>query len=365
MRASASGRRGGARPLHGSGWAGPVPAAALLACLVLTGCQPPAPSVHRVGLVDGWTFSGSDTFTAGFPATVPGTVHTDLLSNGLIPDPFWRDNEMRLQWVGERDWVYRTAFQAGPQILEREVAELVFHGLDTFAEVILNGRSILETDNMFRRWTVEVTRDLLPGENTLEIRFRSPLPPALAARSALPYTLPAGNDRGDPPSRVFVRKAAYHYGWDWGPRFVTMGIWRPVEVVAWTGARLTDLHLETESLEEDMALLTAQVEVEVTRVEAERRAAGGRIPAILTLSSPEEAFEPVSYEAFLEPGVNRFDVPLGIPHPDRWWPAGLGGQRLYTVEATLDAGLRTDTLSTRIGLRSVELVTEADSVGES
>jgi beta-mannosidase len=144
-----------------------------------------------------------------------------------------------------------------------------------------------------------------------------------------------------------------------------MGIWRPVEVVAWTGARLTDLHLETESLEEDMALLTARVELDVTQAEAERRIAGGRIPATLTLSSPEGAFEPVRYEAVLEPGVNRFDLPLGIPDPERWWPAGFGAQRRYTVKATLDLGLRIDTLRARVGLRSVELVTESDSIGES
>ena len=349
----------------GGPWRVPKGAGFVLVALAFGACRPPAPSVHRVTLSEGWTFAGADTFTAGFPATVPGTVHTDLLDNSLIPDPFWRDNEMRLQWVGERDWVYRTTFQAGPELLEREVAELVFHGLDTFAEVILNGRTVLETDNMFRRWSVDVTRDLLEGENTLEVRFRSPLPPALAAHDALPYPLPAGNDLGDPPSRVFVRKAAYHYGWDWGPRFVTSGIWRPVELVAWTGAHLTDLNLVTQSLDEDMAVLTAQVEIEVTTPEAERRAAGGRIPATLTLSSPEGAFEPVRYEAVLEPGKNRFDVPLGIPDPELWWPSGLGAQRLYTVVARLDAGLRADTISARIGLRTVELVTEADATGES
>jgi len=338
---------------------------ALLSILLATGCQPPAPAVHTLGLTEGWTLAGSDTFTVGLPATVPGTVHTDLLHAGLIPDPFLRDNELRLQWVGERDWVYRTTFVAGPQVLDREVAELVFHGLDTFAEVILNGRTVLNTDNMFRRWTVDVTRDLLEGENRLEVRFRSPLPVARAAHDALPYTLPAGNDLGNPPSRVFVRKAAYHYGWDWGPRFVTSGIWRPAELVAWTGARLTDLHLITESLDDEMALLTARVQVEVTRAEAERRAAGGRIPAVITLTSPDHAFETVSFEAILEPGSNTFEVPLGIPNPERWWPSGLGEQRLYPVTAELDAGLRTDSLGTRIGLRTVELVTEPDSVGES
>jgi beta-mannosidase len=337
----------------------------ILTALLVSACRPPSPAVQRVPLDQGWTLAGVDTFTAGFPAAVPGTVHTDLLANGLIPDPFWRDNEMRLQWVGERDWNYTKTFEAGPEILEREKAALVFHGLDTFAEVILNGELVLEADNMFREWTVDVTRRLLPGENTLEVRFRSPLPIALAAHDALPYTLPAGNDRGDPPTRVFVRKAAYHYGWDWGPRFVTSGIWRPVELVAWTGAHLTDLHLSTDSLDDEMAHLIALVEVEVSTAEAERRAAGGQIPATITLRSPEGAFPEVGYEAILKPGLNEFEVPLGIPRPERWWPAGFGDQRLYTVTAALDAGLRTDTLSTRIGLRTVELVTEADSIGES
>ncbi|MFC1791004.1 glycoside hydrolase family 2 protein, partial [Gemmatimonadota bacterium] len=159
--------------------------------------------------------------------------------------------------------------------------------------------------------------------------------------------------------------AAYHYGWDWGPRFVTSGIWRGVELVGWSGARMADLHLVTESLDAQMALLTAEVEVMVPREGAENRAAGGRIPATLVLSSPEEAFPQVSYETVLEPGANRLRVPLGIPRPQLWWPNGLGEAHLYTIQAVLEAGRRTDTLQTRIGLRTVELVTQADSVGES
>jgi beta-mannosidase len=338
---------------------------ALLLAVALTGCQHPGPAVHSVTLSQGWELAGVDTFTAGFPATVPGTVHTDLLANGLIEDPFWRDNEMKLQWVGERDWVYRNTFQAGPELTEAEEVELVFHGLDTFAEASLNGQILLQTDNMFREWRAEVTRILQARENILEIRFRSPLPRARAAFDALPYALPAGNDRGDPPSRVFVRKAAYHYGWDWGPRFVTAGIWRPVELVAWRGARIADLHLTVDSLAPQMALLSAHVKIEATRVEAERRAAGGAIPVTVTLSSPEGAFHPVEYEAVLEPGENFFALPLGIPEPELWWPNGLGEARLYTIQASLNAGLRRDTATARVGIRTVELRTEPDSIGES
>ena len=350
----------------------------LLAGLVASGCQPPAPSTEVMSLTEGWEFSRgnsapgpgvprelADTLSTWLPATVPGTIHTDLLANGLIPDPFWRDRELVLQWIGEEDWVYRTTFQASPQLLEKEVVELVFHGLDTFADVRLNGGTILQADNMFRSWIVDEGADLHPGENTLEIHFSSPLQPALAARAALPYVLPAGNDRGDPPSRVFVRKAAYHYGWDWGPRLVTSGIWRPAELLAWSGARIADLHLTTDSISDDSALLTAAVELQVSTEEAERRSAGGGIPASLTILSPDGAFETVRHEAILEPGLNRFRVPIQISDPQLWWPNGLGEPRLYTAQAILKAGRRTDSLSTRFGLRTLELVTEPDSIGES
>ncbi len=344
----------------------------------LAGCQPLAPSSEAVPLSEGWEFRwGGETPGTGVPtnladtlgswmsAHVPGTVHTDLLNHGLIPDPFFRDGEMRVQWVGEEDWVYRKRFTVDTRFLEREVVELVFKGLDTFAQVRLNGNTILEADNMFRGWVVEVTGNLRAGENTLEISFSSPLPRALEARAALPYELPAGNDRGDPPSRVFVRKAAYHYGWDWGPRLVTSGIWRPIELVGWSGGRVSGLHLTTDSIREDGGYLTAVVELSVSREEAERRAAGGDVPVIVTLSSPEEAFQPLNQDLIVKPGINRLEFPVTVPDPELWWPNGLGEARLYQATAVLKAGRHVDTLTTRFGIRTVELVTEPDSIGES
>ena len=265
-----------------------------------------------------------DRLSTWHPATVPGTVHTDLLTNDLIPDPFWRDTEMALQWVGEEDWVYRTTFQLQPRFLEREVVELVFHGLDTYAEVRLNDRTILEADNMFRSWTVDVKEVLRSGENTLEIHFRSPLPPALEARAALPYALPAGNDRGDPPSRVFVRKAAYHYGWDWGPRFVTSGIWRPVELVAWSAGRITDLHVSTDSISPEAAISHGIGGASSSPGGGRPPAAGGGVPATVRVFSPDGAFEPIDQELLVEPGTNRLEVGILIPDPELWWPNGLG-----------------------------------------
>ena len=349
-----------------------------LASLVAGACQPPSPSTVVERLDDGWEFGlGSsqetskapghlrDTLNAWFPATVPGTIHTDLLNQGLIPDPFWRDGEMRVQWVGEEDWTYRTRLQVPEATLQAELVELIFHGLDTYAEVRLNDQTILEADNMFRTWRVDVKGFLLPGDNVLEIRFRSPLLPALKARAALPYRLPAGNDRGDPPSRVFVRKAAYHYGWDWGPRLVTSGIWRPVELHAWSGIRIRDLHLQTDSLTDQRAFATVQVELEISQPEAERRAAGGNLPVSVALSSPDGSFESVLAEATVEPGLNRLEAQVEIPDPRRWWPNGLGEPYLYTVKAELAASRFMETAQVRFGLRTLELITEADSIGES
>ncbi len=147
-----------------------------LAAISTAGCQPPIPAGEIIRLETGWEFKRTDaafgphvpqnlrdTLRAWLPAGVPGTVHTDLLANGLIPDPFWRDSELSLQWIGEEDWSYRTTFPVPARFLEHELIELVFHGLDTFAEVRLNDGVILEADNMFRRWTSEVKSHLRPG----------------------------------------------------------------------------------------------------------------------------------------------------------------------------------------------------------
>jgi beta-mannosidase len=249
--------------------------------------------------------------------------------------------------------------------LEEEVVELVFHGLDTFSEVNLNGRVILQADNMFRTWVADAKEALRPGENELEIRFASPLPPALAARASLPYPLPAGNDRGDPPSRVFVRKAAYHYGWDWGPRFVTSGIWRPVELVAWSGARLTDLYFVTDSLADGEAFLTAVAEIQIPAEEAVRSPDGPSLPISLTLSSQDGAFDPIHHETVAPAGTSRVELPIRVHDPLLWWSNGLGDPHLYSARAELGRGSATDSRSTRFGIRTVEFVTDADAIGES
>ncbi len=171
-------------------------------------------------LNQGWQFSKQGA-NKWYAAQVPGTVHTDLLSNKLIPDPFDRDNEKRLQWIGEENWDYKKTFTVDLSVLQKKHVELVFDGLDTYAEVYLNGQLILSADNMFRQWKADVKKILKP-KNQLLIRFSSAKNKADSiAKSMMPLVIP------DNP-RVYVRKAQFHFGWDWGPIFITSGIWKNV-----------------------------------------------------------------------------------------------------------------------------------------
>ncbi len=166
-----------------------------------------------------------------YKATVPGTIHTDLLDNKLIPDPYDRDNEAKLQWIGERDWEYRTSFDVDAATFAKQHIVLQFDGLDTYADVYLNGTCILQADNMFRGWGIQVKKLLRRTKNLLSIHFYSAQRKADSlARAMLPLVLPDNN-------RVFVRKAQYHFGWDWGPKFVTCGIWKKIKLESWNGPR--------------------------------------------------------------------------------------------------------------------------------
>lgn len=309
-------------------------------------------------LHDGWKFRRADE-EDGLPASIPGCVHTDLLKNGIIEDPFYGTNEHRLQWIDKKDWMYETSFDASDVYGESSIY-LVFDGLDTYCNVYLNGALILKADNMFRQWRVEVKSHLKEGNNGLQVVFRSPIHEDLPKLEQLEYKLPAPNDQselgglGDKRVSVFARKAPYHYGWDWGPRFVTSGIWREVRVEAWTGLRLADLYIRQDEISAENAALTAIAEVEA---DAEYR-------GLLKISTGAETWETV---ADLKPGVQSIQLKLVIKEPKLWWSRGLGDQHLYHFEAVLQAKEApwSDTLSVRTGLRNARLVRENDAYGTS
>ncbi len=304
-----------------------------------------------------WTFretGAAARFKDWMPAVVPGCVHTDLLRDQKIPDPFYGTNEKDLQWIEHADWEYRSTFVADDALLAREHVDLVWKGLDTFAEVFVNGASVLRADNMFRSWRVDVRARLVKGTNQVVVRFRSPIAAVKRAYDALGYRLPAVNDQATEMVSMFARKAPYHYGWDWGPRFVTSGIWRPVTIDPWDGARLDDVQVFQRELTDARARLTVAARVVATR-------AGKATIAVTTDGGP-----PVTVEAPLATGENHISAEIAIASPERWWPNGLGAQKLYTLATKLTVdGVDRGARATRVGLRTIEVVNAHDKDGKS
>jgi beta-mannosidase len=308
----------------------------------------------RLSLHEGWTFARVGR-AESYPAEVPGVVHLDLHRNGLIADPFQGATEMELQWIGLTEWEYRTTFDVSADVLGRRHLELVFDGLDTYARVALNGDVVLEADNMYRWWRVPVEGRLRPEGNELKVVFRSPILEDRPRVGAKGYQLPAENDQGDKTS-PYTRKAPYSFGWDWGPRFVTCGIWKPVRLEAWDDARLVDVRVRQVELTDEVARLEAEVEIE----------ASGDVEATVEIEVEGEGQEPHSTRGELAGGRNGLVGPVRIRKPKRWWPNGLGEQPLYTLKTRLRiAGAVVDEASTRIGLRTVELRREPDRWGKS
>lgn len=308
----------------------------------------------EVPLNSGWKFREINK-TEWHPATVPGCVHTDLLENKLIEDPFYRDNEKHLQWIGKTDWEYEKTFQISPEMLKRKNLEIVFYGLDTYSNVFLNNKPILDADNMFRTWRVNIRDAAKQGENILRIKFRSPINEILPRMKELDYELPASNDQGEKTS-PYTRKAPYQYGWDWGPRFVTSGIWKPVNLVAWDNARIEDLQIKQNKLSKENADLSAVVEV----------IASSETDATIEVENLTGKKTVATRAIKLSNGVNKISLDFAMVNPKLWYPVGLGEQSLYTFKAKLIINKKAvDEQSKRTGLRTLELRQKPDEHGIS
>jgi len=321
----------------------------------------------------GWQFRLAEKADAAPPdaelqqwhaAQVPGVVQTDLLTNHLIPEPFARDNETRLQWIGESGWEYQTTFAMDAAALAREHIDLVFDGLDTFADVYLNEHLLAQTENQFRSWRIPVKQLLQTGPNTLRVVFHSPIAKMLPYVKSLPYVLPAistqnGGNEENIATAPYTRKAPYNYGWDWGPRFVTEGIWRAVRLESWDVLRIENFHIQQESVGKDLAKLTAEVEIEASAPSS----------VTIALSHNELAGKPADdgkTTVMVDAGVNHISVPLRIAAPKLWYPVGYGAQDRYHFAAEVRVGKVVSAHSdVTAGLRSVELRRVNDQWGKS
>ncbi|MGH8053950.1 MAG: beta-mannosidase [Stenotrophomonas sp.] len=297
-------------------------------------------------------------------ATVPGSVHTDLMAAGVIGDPYVGAAEAKLQWIGLGDWEYRARFDVDAATLAKRHSELRFDGLDTFAEVSLNGAPLLSANNAHRTWQARVDGRLKASDNELRIVFRSPIRSLLPQVQAMPNKI-AGNypsSYGDEPKDAmvgnFVRKPAYHFGWDWGPRYVTAGVWRAVQLQSWDDNRITDLAVRTDALDAQHAELSVLLQLE-------QADAAGKATVVVDVLDPDgKRVARVERDAALQPGSNELQLPVRIAQPRRWWPVGYGAQDRYTVQARVDGGRRDEhNASIRTGLRTVKLQRDEDTDG--
>lgn len=297
-----------------------------------------------------------------FPARVPGSVQQDLLAAKRVPDPFEGINEAPIQWAGLTNWQFRRVIEVTPAMLARDHLELVFDGLDTFATVSVNGKMLLTTANAHRRWRVDARAALKAGRNELVVAIASPIrtlqPMVLAEANPLPgeYDSAFGDEPKGKQTSPYIRKPKYQYSWDWGPRLVTVGVWRPVRLEAWDDARIDALRVEQEALNDAEARLVARY-----RIVADGDAS---LTLRTTLTGPDGSPQTVERTVQVAAGTNEVSVPLSIARPRRWWPVGYGDQPLYGVAGSLIAqGAATDGIMQTIGLRTVELIRKDGSFG--
>ncbi len=288
-----------------------------------------------------WQFRDATRRSPWRAAVVPGCVHTDLRRHDLIPDPFWGMNEEALHWIEDHDWEYRSRFAVTADLLAQEVVELVADGLDTVATVTLNGHSVARTENMFCGYRWNVKPWLRRGRNELLIHFGSAMD--YVRRNRLEHQPREINDPAGGCTRI--RKQQCQFGWDWGPRLVTAGIWRDLRLEGWSHNRLLGVVVRQRH---EKKRVTLELMPELARADA-----GATVRWTLMLGG-----------ATIGAGEG---LTVPIRQPQLWWPNGQGAQPLYSlkVEVTGSDGRPIGLWARRLGLRTIELERKADAWGES
>ncbi|MEJ1154643.1 glycoside hydrolase family 2 protein [Microbacterium marmarense] len=314
----------------------------------MTAITPLVNSLTRRTLSTGWDVRAAagptEVGTQRVAAAVPGVIHLDLLSAGLIPDPYVDENESKLSWIGLVDWTYETVLDITPnELASSQRHELVFEGLDTVASVTVNGVLIADVANQHRSYRFDVTNLLSVGGNSLVVAFRSPVRHANAQSVALgtrprPYPLPFDA----------IRKSACSFGWDWGIATFASGIWRPVHLDSWSAVRL-----------------------DAVDVHASPHGDGGTVTVVARLARTDDIAATLAVTVAgcteiveIAADAREAHITVEIADVDRWWPAGYGEQPLYDVNIELAVGSSVlDQTSRRVGFRTLRWNTEPDATG--
>jgi len=321
----------------------------ILLAFAFSACQQPEkPNVIEQSLDQGWTLKG-DTLDINMQVDVPSVVQQSLYENGLIPHPYLGTVENQLLWISDHPWDYSLHFDVDEEMLENYCVELVFEGLDTYADVKLNGEKLFFADNQFRSWKQWVNDYLKEKDNLLEVHFPRYDSTQLALYEQHQPRLPE--------KYAVTRKAPYQHGWDWAPKYKNVGIWKPVKLVArkWNSAWLEDAYTVTKAADADSANLWLYF-----------FAYSDRFRALAEVEIAVDQQKTYQFEVELREGNQGIYLPITIEHPRLWWPNEMGEQPLYDFELKLKLdGEVVDSRSFRSGIRTFEMVDEPDSIGRA
>ena len=273
------------------------------------------------------------------PATVPGTIHTDLLNNKIINDPYYSDNELSMKWIAECDWVYQAEFDFKKKTDSN--VDLVFEGLDTICDIYLNNKKLGSTDNMFLTYKYNV-KNILKDKNVIKIVMKSPVKYSLKQEKQFGKIPVALNS-----SRVYIRKAQYSFGWDWGPSFPTSGIWRKVYLHEWDEAKVESITFNTNSIEKGFAEVKVGINLNIK----------SRDNLFLKVSISNENYSKVNVIKISS--LNDYKTIFRIDNPKLWWPNGEGEQNLYQLDIKIikDENI-IEHIGKKVGIRTIKLVTK-------
>ena len=318
----------------------------ILLIIAFSACQQvEKPNVVVQSLNQGWTLTG-DTLNINMQVDVPSVVQQSLYENGLIPHPYLGTVENQLLWISDHPWNITLHFDADKELFEKENVELVFDGIDTYADVSLNGEKLFFADNQFRAWKQEVKDLLKEKDNLLEVHFLRYDSTQLALYEQHQPKLPE--------KYAVTRKAPYQHGWDWAPKYKNVGIWKPVKLVGWNEVRLENAYVVTQAADADKAELMLHLDVE--------NETNGTFEVGVSTGSTTL----VSRSLSLSKGRQHSVVPVTIDNPKLWWPNEMGEQPLYDFEVVLKKGNKVlDSKKFKSGIKTFEMVDEPDSIGRA
>ncbi|SER49235.1 beta-mannosidase [Gracilibacillus ureilyticus] len=286
---------------------------------------------------------------AWYPVTLPASVMNTLLDAEVIDDPFYRDNEEKALEVAQKDYIFQKEFEIKKGELEYDHFEFIFHGVDTIADIFLNGHKISNTDNMHRIFEISVKDYLKEGTNILKVILYSPIRYIESMHEKDPL---AGVDHAI-QGYQHLRKSHSMFGWDWGPKIPDLGIWRDVELVMWNDNRIDDVYI-AQNHEENHVQLDVKVTLHNQKNTNLRLSAKVISPGGIEEEQVINQLNQLEHLSFL------------IQDPQLWWPAGYGEQPLYKVEISLLNGEKQlDRKNYTVGLRTIEVKHEKDKWGKS